>query len=111
MRETFPPLIALLFAYAMTFGVQNKAPFLYWFRRLHGFLACTYCVGFHAGWVTWLLAWAVTGTLPATGWGILPSVAVWSLTSAAFSFAFDALVRYLEVNAVPRGGERGDDGD
>lgn len=100
MAEFFPPLLALLLSYAVAFGIQNKVPFLYRFERLHGFLACTYCVGFWTGALTWLLAWAVTGEMAAEGWRIVPSLAVWALTSSAFCFAFDALVRYLENNSV-----------
>jgi hypothetical protein len=100
VTEYFPPFIALLFAYAVAFGIQNKIPFLYRFERLHGFLACTYCVGFHAGWMAWLLVWAVTGDLPAEGWRIAPSILIWAFCASAFCFAFDALVKYLENNSL-----------
>lgn len=109
LQEHLPPLLALLFAYALAFGIQNKVPILYRFEWLHDFLRCTYCVGFHAGWATWLMAWAVTGKTPAEGWHIVPSVLIWALTSSAFCFAFDALVQYLENNASLTGGEADDD--
>jgi hypothetical protein len=109
MSEHLPPLVALLFAYAVSFGIQNKVPFLYRSEWLHGFLSCTYCVGFHTGWMTWLMAWAVMGKTPAEGWQIVPSVLMWALTSAAFCFAFDALVQYLENNAAIGGGDADDD--
>lgn len=100
MEDLLPSWMALLVTYALTFGIQNKMPFLYRFEWLHRFLSCTYCVGFHAGWMTWLLAWAVMGTTPAEGWYIIPSVLIWALCGAAFCYAFDALVKYLEVNSA-----------
>ena len=111
MQDHLPPLLALVFSYALAFGIQNKVPFLYRFERLHGFLSCTYCVGFHTGWMTWLLSWGLTGKLPVEGWHIIPSVLVWALTSSAFCYAFDALVKYLEVNAVLDDEGLGEDDD
>jgi len=109
VKELFPPFITLVFAYAVAFGIQNKVPFLYRFEWLHGFLGCTYCVGFHAGWMTWLMAWAVTGTTPAGEWHIFPSVMLWALTSSAFCYSLDALVKYLENNAMLDLGPQDDD--
>lgn len=100
MKELLPPVMVLVFAYAVTFGIQNKVPWLYRFEWLHKFLGCTYCVGFHAGWVTWLIAWAIMGTTPAEGWHIIPSILLWALTSSAFCYALDATVKYLENNSV-----------
>jgi hypothetical protein len=95
-----PNLVHLVFAYAVAFGIQNKVPPLYRFEWLHGFLGCIYCIGFHAGWISWLMVWAVSGKTPAEGWYIIPSILIWALTSAAFCFFFDAMIKWFEVNAA-----------
>ena len=94
-------ILHLLVAYALCFGIQNKATFLYQKADLlDRLLACTYCLGFHCGWVVWLLGWAVTGSTPAEGLHIIPSLVLWCMASAAFCYAADALVRWLESNTA-----------
>ena len=100
-------LFYLLVAYGLCFGLQNKLPFLYSggyretgepTRFLDKLLHCTYCTGFHTGWLTWLLAWGVEGKTPSEGWNIPASMVVWAFASAAFCYVMDALVRWLEAN-------------
>ena len=94
-----PDLMYLLLAYGLTFGIQNKATFLRGkFALLDRLLKCTYCTGFHAGWMTWLLAWALEGGLPgaSTPLGIAASLVAWGLSSAAFSYGVDTAIRWLE---------------
>jgi hypothetical protein len=100
-------LFYLLVAYGLCFGLQNKLPFLYSTgyredgepkRLTDKLLHCTYCTGFHTGWMAWLLAWGVEGKLPSEGWAIPASIAVWAFASAVFCYAADALVRWLEAN-------------
>lgn len=100
-------LFYLLVGYGVCFGLQNKFPFLYSeeyrktgepHRVLDRLLHCTYCTGFHMGWVVWLLSWAVSSEPPANGWQAIPSVLLWSFASAAFSYVVDAIVRWLEAN-------------
>jgi len=102
-------LTYLLVSYGICFGIQNKVPSL---RKIHpiaeAMISCTYCLGTHTGWMTWLLAWAVSGSFPAavdgalapSGWAVLASVAVWSMASAAFCYAMDALVQWLENHSA-----------
>ncbi len=100
-------LFYLLVAYGLCFSFQNKLPFLYTERcRELGepqsffdkFLHCTFCVGFHCGWMVWLLAWATTGNQPAQGWNMIPSMFLWAFGSAGFCYAADALIKWLETN-------------
>jgi hypothetical protein len=93
-----PGLMYLVLAYGLTFGLQNKATFLRGkLSFLDRLLKCTYCTGFHAGWMTWLLAWALEGSMPATGpLPIAASLVGWSLASAAFSYGVDTAIRWLE---------------
>lgn len=92
-------LLHLLVAYALAFGIQNKLTFLYGRANLlDRLLSCTYCLGFHCGWMAWLLDWAMTGSTPAEGWYIIPSLVAWALSSSVFCYILDALVRWLEGN-------------
>ena len=97
----------LLVAYGLCFGFQNKLPFLYSEayresgepqRFVDKLLHCTYCTGFHTGWMAWLLAWAVEGKPPDADWQAPASVLIWALASAAFCYVMDAFVRWLEAN-------------
>jgi hypothetical protein len=99
-----PNIWIMLIAYSLAFGFQNdKAKPLTDLLRKIGFfdrmLSCTYCTGFHCGWMVWLGTWAMTGTLPADGWHILPSILMWSFCSAGSCYVIDAVVQYLEVTA------------
>lgn len=100
-------LFYLLLAYGLSFGFQNKLPFLYSEayresgvpqRFLDQLLHCTYCTGFHTGWMTWLLAWGIEGEPPTMGLSIPFSVLGWSFASAGFCYVLDALVRWVEAN-------------
>jgi hypothetical protein len=93
-----PNLMYLVLAYGLTFGIQNKATFLRGkLAVLDRLVKCTYCTGFHSGWMTWLLAWALEGRAPATQpLGIAASVVAWGLASAAFSYGVDTAIRWLE---------------
>ena len=91
-------LYSLLIAYAVTFGIQNKLLFL---RNRHTFLdhmlVCTYCTGFHAGWVTYIL-WVQPDSILNMGQYILPLLG-FSLASSAFSYGLDTLIRLMETYA------------
>ena len=93
-----PSLMYLVLAYGVTFGIQNKATFLRGkLPLLDRLIKCTYCTGFHAGWMTWLLAWALEGRTPTAGLvSISASVVGWGLASAAFSYGVDTAIRWLE---------------
>jgi len=97
-----PTLAYLLFAYGFTFGVQNKATFLRGrFAFLDALVKCTYCVGFHAGWLSWVVYLGIEQpSLGLTGveisMTIFRSVAVWGLASAGFCYALDSAIRWCE---------------
>lgn len=90
-----------LVAYGICFGFQNKSP--EWFREsfLKSMLGCSYCTGFHAGWITWLLTWGVTGEIPATGTlGVILSIVSWSFASAVGCYLLDTLSSLWERSNV-----------
>lgn len=101
-------LMYLLLAYGLCFGLQNKLPFLYSDEyRASGepknitdrLLHCTYCTGFHTGWMAWLVAWWVEGKPPVSETTSIPgSVLLWAFASAGFCYVVDAGVRWLEAH-------------
>ena len=90
----------LLVAYGLCFVLQQKALFLQSKayldtgepqRLLDRMLDCSFCTGFHCGWVVWFLCWGITGTPPGSG-GVLPvglSILSWGLASAVFCLVVD----------------------
>ena len=120
MFDIFPYLI---FAYGLCFGLQHKVP---WPKRLFEqdpetgkpkwlveidpetgkpvsffgrLFYCTYCLGFHCGWVSWLLHWTIEGTPPATGTHSVPSIVLWCFSSAIACYGLDAVVAWLDSAA------------
>jgi len=94
----------LLVAYGITFGMQHKATFLRgkneWLDKM---LVCTYCTGFHAGWITWLgwkLKMIFENPMNVTGITFIEMV-LFALGSAAFSYFIDTAIRLMESHADP----------
>lgn len=94
-------LFFLLVAYGITFGIQNKLTFL---RGKHSFLdsmlVCTYCTGFHGGWITWVLyQWPVF--FEKDPLEFFNGMVLFAFASAAFSYALDAVIRLVESHSEP----------
>lgn len=81
--------ITLLAAAGITFGLQHKATFVHKkVELLDRMLRCTYCTGFHGGWIAYLIAFAPQ---------VNPQDALlYAFASAIFSYALDEAVKYLE---------------
>ena len=81
--------IMLLTASGVCFGMQHKVK---WFHGKTEFtdslLACTYCSGFHAGWISYLL-WSLPKFNPQHMIGM-------ALASSMFCYALDEFIKYLE---------------
>lgn len=90
-------LLLLLAAYGICFGLQNKLPFL-WGRHalLDHFLGCTYCVGFHAGWITWILQEWARDDLSLISWASIGEILAWSFASGAFCYVVDGWMERQE---------------
>ena len=97
----------LLVAYGITFGLQHKIPTkllsliqekIKWVSAL---LACSYCTGFHAGWITWLLYSIAQADLldQAIKFGMFIDMALFAFASAGFSYILDVLSQWLELSA------------
>ena len=82
-------ILGLLASAGVTFGIQNKIPFLHGKHPfLDSMLGCTYCTGFHAGWMVWLLMNISVFSLP--------SIVIFAFASAIFCYALDEFIKYLE---------------
>ena len=77
----------------LTFGIQHKIPFLHKkLSILDSMLSCTYCTGFHSGWIVYLLA--NYDSLK------LPDALLFAFASAMFSYSLDEGVKYLEESSI-----------
>ena len=91
-------LIILLAAAGITFGIQHKIVFLHKkIDLLDRMLKCTYCTGFHGGWIAYLVA-----SIPQVN---IQEALLYAFASAIFSYALDEGVKYLEEAGY------GDDGE
>ena len=89
----------LLAAYGLTFAIQHKVPWIHDKSSfLDAMLACTFCTGFHAGWITWLFYYLSLWTIDDTIWErhsifeILP----FAFAAAGTSYILDSLGQHLE---------------
>ncbi len=82
-------LIILLAAAGITFGLQHKLPFLHnKLGILDSMLKCTFCTGFHGGWLAYLMY-----SLPNPS---IQEALLFSFAGAIFSYALDEYIKYLE---------------
>jgi hypothetical protein len=86
----------LLGAYGLCFGFQNKATFLHnknpFFDSM---FQCSYCTGFHCGWITWISDILVKGELSFI---TIHQMTIFAFASAAFCFGMDEIIQYFESN-------------
>ena len=90
-------LVMLLCAYGITFGLQNKLAFLHArFDWLDSLLRCTYCAGFHGGWITYL----IFSKLEMSSDFVFGMVG-FAFASSAFCYLADTSARLMESYADP----------
>jgi len=94
-----PSLVDLLLAYGLAFGLMNKVEALRKVAFFDRMLSCSYCTGFHAGWLAWVLTRTVHG-LPHTAQDALTPI-LWAFSSSAFCFLVDAASQAVERVAAP----------
>lgn len=96
-------IFMLLFAYSVCFGAQNKVDFFHGkFKFTDSMLKCTYCTGFHAGWLSALVFWAA-GAKAAMPHFLAVMNPLMFLVGTAFVSAMscyivDTLVRWVEAH-------------
>ena len=93
-----PSLIHILVMFGLCFGFQNKLPFLYGRSVFTDkLLRCSYCLGFHCGWLTWLLTALVAWDWPATTvQGNVVSAVLWAFLGAASCYLLDTGSKWVE---------------
>ena len=89
-----PSLIDLLLAYGLCFGFMNKVTFLRKVKFFDRMLSCSYCTGFHAGWIAWLLSRPLYGV--SLSLEAISPVVLWAFASAAFCYAADVALQLAE---------------
>ena len=89
-----PSVVDLLLAYGLCFGLMNKVDLLRKVAFFDRMLSCSYCTGFHAGWLTWVLTRAVHG-LPTTPQEALTPI-LWAFASSAVCYLLDAASQAVE---------------
>lgn len=94
-----PSVVDLLLAYGLCFGLMNKVDLLRKAAFFDRMLSCSYCTGFHAGWLAWVLTRTVHG-LPHTAQDALTPI-LWAFASSAFCFLVDAASQAVERVAAP----------
>ena len=95
----FPSWFYVFVACGLGFAWQNKLPFLHHrFKTLDNLLRCTFCLGFHCGWMTWILNWVIESNYtfehPVQ---LLCSLVCWCFAIARLSYALDTAVKRLET--------------
>lgn len=89
-----PSVVDLLLAYGLCFGLMNKVDVLRKVAFFDRMLSCSYCTGFHSGWIAWALTRAVHG-LPTTPQEALTPI-LWAFTSSAVCYLLDAASQAVE---------------
>jgi hypothetical protein len=94
-----PTVVDLICAYGICFGLVNKVEFLRKIKFFDRMLNCSYCTGFHAGWIVWA-ARHLADCVQPTPTSIF-SALCWAFTSAAFCYAADSVLQLVE-GWIPR---------
>lgn len=86
-----PSFVELLLAYGICFGLMNKVDFLHGKHAfLDAMLKCSYCTGFHAGWIAWCL------TFFSREFTTLGMPVAWAFASAVFCYGADTVLQLAE---------------
>ena len=103
-----PAFIDLLLCYGLCFGLMNKVDALRKEKFFDRMLSCSYCTGFHAGWMGWVLSRLIYGLTVSTSMPLHEALAatvgpaaIWAFTSAGFCYVVD-VVSQLAEGWVPR---------
>lgn len=95
--DTMELVLFLLVSYGIGFWLQNKVEFIRGKVALvDKGLDCTFCTGFHSGWITFLMLQASSWNEATLNWRLLPQTIAFGFAAAAFNYTFDTLVRFVE---------------
>lgn len=90
---------ALLAIYGLCFGIANKLPMLHGKHRfLDALLGCSFCLGFHCGWIVYLLSSISVASDRAWSFEHLSLIdaMLMAFVGASFCYIVDTFVQYLE---------------
>ena len=86
-------LFELLTLYGLTFGFMNKVPLIHnKISLLDKLLKCSYCVGFHAGWIYYWMRVSYESHTTWDWWHAL----CWGMMSAAWCYVADTAIQKIE---------------
>jgi uncharacterized membrane protein len=95
-------LLTVAVMYGITFGIKDAKLFSrprQWLADrslfLHELLSCAYCVGFHSGWLTYLLLVPV----PDDWATFIRSIVAYAFAGVTISGALDAILQRIENSA------------
>lgn len=87
----------LLFAYGLCFGAMNKLDFLYGRSAFtDALLKCSYCTGFHAGWLAWVLTMPSRGVPQTLTLAVASQPVAWAFSSAVVCYGADTVLQLAE---------------
>ena len=93
--------LALFSMYGITFAIKDASlltPFREWVTSRSSFmekmLSCSFCTGFHSGWISFFLLYFSGLTPPVER--LLPALLVYSFCGASFSYLMDILLLRIE---------------
>lgn len=73
---------------------------LWWLgEKISDLIHCTICMGFHTGWLLWLVSSAVGQALPSNLLAWVFPMFLTGLQSAVFSYGLDAFIKWAESNS------------
>lgn len=91
-------VLLLLVAYGLCFYIQNKALFLH--EKVAFFdsmFECSFCTGFHCGWITWFAYMLSTQAhIAPKGWHELGQAILFGFASAACCYILDTTTQLME---------------
>lgn len=89
-----PGFSDLLLAYGLCFGAMNKVDFFHGKSKFtDSLLKCSYCTGFHSGWIAYVLTSVFRGFHGELSVAYALS---WALASAVFCYAADTVLQLAE---------------
>lgn len=102
-----PTFSTLLLCFGICFGLQNKVVsiplvqhLIYQYPAVRKLFRCSYCMGFHAGWLAYLLS-LFAGVILVSGclqWFSL--FILWGLIGSAFSYTLDTGLKWIEASTL-----------
>lgn len=99
MSDVTTLIIHTVAIYGICFGFQHKAVFLH---NKNDFLdkmfKCTYCTGFHCGWVVYLLFYILNQS--EYNINLLIEMTMFGFYGASMCYIIDTIIRYFESNIV-----------